>query len=371
MKKITFRKFLLIYTLVLAALMGCFLIYVVDSLLKYEHNQLDNYMADFIADLKDADRDIPADASVKQGLAYLAKSGVLTCQQDFTATDASHPVFTVYNGDEALLQVTLASRDLTTRLGLLTFNIWKDEKVKLLKTDGLFSLTISVPNSYTVEVDGRRLGESDYAEPEQYAGLAALSQQVAMAYEARYLVKGLNALPDVKITDDKGQAVACEMKGTQLSIAVPCQKIVSEAEARDKIADYPDVIGIARQWSLYLSNDLAGTHNGFDTIKAYLVEGTYLYQYAYNWSVSVDRKFVSPHGFARERFSEEKVCNFEVYSAHEFSCDMFLQKNMMIFSRPLPDKMGERMHFVRYDATDDGQDNPQWKLVSMKSITKE
>ena len=32
------------------------------------------------------------------------------------------------------------------------------------------------------------------------------------------------------------------------------------------------------------------------------------------------------------------------------------------------DVMNDRLYFVYYDDTDDGVDNPSWKLIDMKSI---
>ncbi len=356
----TFKRFITIYSILLAVLMGCFLIYVLDSLVKYENNQLDNYMTNFIDDLKDAD---------DSGLAYLAKNDSLTYQQSVESKDADSPVFDVYDGDAPLLRVTLGKKESTTRLGLLSFNIWDVKDVKRLNKEGLFNFEVTVPVSCTVEVNGKKLTEKEYIDTTKFTGLADLGKQLDLGYQVTYLVKGLTDAPEVKVTGRDGKPIEFNTKGSKLSIEVPCEKYADVAAAKGKIRNFPDVQEIARQWSLYLTNDLAGGHEGFDTLKEYLIEGTYLYQYAYNWSVSVDRKFTTSHRFAKEMFSEEKVCNFKVYSDREFSCDVFLQKNMLIYSRTHVDKMGEHMHFVYYDDTDDGTDNPQWKLVSMKAVT--
>ena len=82
----TFKKYIIILTAVLAAQMGLPLFYVADSIKQYESNQLDNYMANFIEDLKNTENEMTivgadtikksdfdkADATVKKGLAYLA-----------------------------------------------------------------------------------------------------------------------------------------------------------------------------------------------------------------------------------------------------------------------------------------------------------
>ena len=384
MKNITFKKFITVYSITLAVLMACFLIYVADSLIKYENNQLDNYMENFIDDLKKPNNDLEikglsqvekgafdkADASVLGGLAYIMTNDSITYQQKMEDNDADSPVFEIFDGDSPVLRVALTKKRSTTRLGLLSFNIWDVKEVELLKKQGLFNCEILAPANCRVEVNGKALTEKEYADSTQFAGLAALGRQVDLAYQVKYLVKGLTDAPDVKVTGKNGQPMEYKGKGTVLTVDVPCEKVDDIATAKGKLDNCLDIQELARTWSLYMSNDLQGPLHGFGTIKQYLIEGTSLYNFAYNWATGSDIRFTSRHGFANPMFSDEKVCNFEIYSRKEFSCDVFLQKNMRLGSRPLPDKMGERMHFVYCDVTDDGVDNPSWKLISMKSITK-
>ena len=51
-EKTKFKKFLLIYTIILVLLMTAFLIYVADSLIQYEKNQKENYIQNTIEELK-------------------------------------------------------------------------------------------------------------------------------------------------------------------------------------------------------------------------------------------------------------------------------------------------------------------------------
>ena len=34
------------------------------------------------------------------------------------------------------------------------------------------------------------------------------------------------------------------------------------------------------------------------------------------------------------------------------------------------DVMHDKLYFVYYDDTDDGKDNPQWKMIEMKAVTE-
>jgi len=97
-----------------------------------------------------------------------------------------------------------------------------------------------------------------------------------------------------------------------------------------------------------------------------------MYKNAYKWATGEDVTFVSKHVLLNPRFSNEKVSNFEIYNSKAFSCEVYLEKNMRIIgfgNKRLTDTLHERLYFVYYDSTKDGKDNPEWKLVNMKSVT--
>lgn len=383
MKKITFKKFIIIYSIVLAVLMAGCLIYVANSLVKYEDNQLDNFMGNIMEELKDPNAKLEikglsevkksafdkADASARNGIAYLASNDSITYQQSQDSNDADNPVFDIMDGENPILKVKLTSKGSTTRLGLLTFNVWEVKEIELAKKEGLFNYEISAPVSCNVEVNGKKLTEKDYVDSVEYVGLAELATKTELAYKVKYLVRGLTDVPEIKITGKDGKQKKATGKGTQITVDTDCKKVADINSAKASLKDCPDILDLARTWSLYMSNDLVGADHGFHTIAQHLVPGTYLHKFAHNWATGSDIRFTSPHGFADPKFSNEKICNFIIYSDKEFSCDVYLQKNMRIGGRPLPDKMSQRMHFVYYDSTDDNANNPSWKIVSMQSIT--
>ena len=112
-----------------------------------------------------------------------------------------------------------------------------------------------------------------------------------------------------------------------------------------------------------------GRNYGFYNIAEYLIEDSYLYNYAYQWATNVDITFISNHTLKNPAFTNEKLSNFVVYNDKAFSCDMYLEKNMRLANgNELTDKMNEKMYFAYYDDTDDSKDNPSWKLVNMQSL---
>ncbi len=383
MKEISFKKFIIILSLVLTLLSAVFLAYVADSVDKYNDNRLDNYMATFIQNLKDTSYVIPLngtenikrgeydkiDASIRNGLAYLAAKDSLTFRPSPGSNDPDNPSFDIYDGEIPLIRVMLFPKEHLKRLGRFSFDIWDVKEVQLLMNNALYDYKISVPNNCIVEVNGRKLTEKESPDSTLLTGLSEISEKSGLTYLVNYQLKGLTDAIDIKITDRNGKPVECETTGTRCLKVLECEKVADEATARTKIKNFPDILHIAREWSLYMSHDQQGGRQGFDNIENLLIKGTYLYIYSHKWSESVDITYVSRHGWDKERFSNEKVCNFEIYSDTDFSCDVFLQKNLVVHEK-LPEKMAERMHFLYYDDTDDGKDNPSWKIVSMMSLPK-
>ena len=148
-----------------------------------------------------------------------------------------------------------------------------------------------------------------------------------------------------------------------ISVDFVAETIEDEATAKQMIKGEVDPLQIATDWSLYLSNDLSGRLNGFYNINKYLIENSYMWNYAYKWATNVDITFISKHTFDNPPFTNQKVSNFKIYNENAFSCEVYLEKNMIINKRTdnkLQDVMNERMYFAYY--------NGEWKLVNMQSV---
>ena len=132
----------------------------------------------------------------------------------------------------------------------------------------------------------------------------------------------------------------------------------------DEVAAEVDVLDIAKNWSLFMSNDLS-----FDKMSKYLIKGSYQYNVAVKYATGIDIKFVSGHGFPAVPFSQESVTNFVWISDDCFSVDISFVKHMILRTGvAVDDSMNDRFYFVKYDDTNDKVDNPTWKIASMKEI---
>lgn len=125
-----------------------------------------------------------------------------------------------------------------------------------------------------------------------------------------------------------------------------------------------DVFDLAQKWSLFMSADL-----NFKEMSQYLIKDSYQYEVAKKYATGVDIKFISEHTLGNPPFTEETISNFVWITDDCFSVDISFVKNMILTSGARrKDPMNDRFYFVKYDDTDDGTDNPTWKIASMKEI---
>lgn len=387
-KKTIFKKFLIIYVIILAVLMIAFLGYVADSLIKYEKNQIENYIETIISDLKKVSKNNTLEKHVDiskinvsqfekehvtkaEGMYELLTAREITYKLNENSTENDKPIYDIYADKEKILEVYLDGEKKANRLGLLTFNVWKTEKINTSMEKGLYTCNILVPNNCKVYVNDKELTEEQIVEKVQNEGLTQISKYVEIPYIVKYEVTELLKKPDVKILDKDGNEVEYTQEGNTISKELEFISAATEEEAKPHIKGEVDILTVAKDWSLYLTDDLDGRLNGYYNIKKYLIEDSNIDKFAYSWATGVDITFVSSHTLLNPAFTDEKISNFEIYNENAFSCEVYLQKNLKLKSggKIIEDKMNEKMYFAYYDETNDGKENPEWKLVNMQSVT--
>ena len=230
---------------------------------------------------------------------------------------------------------------------------------------GLYECEIEVPNSYTVYVNDIKIKDENKVTGDVNEDLNELSKYAKLPYITQYKIANLLKEPTIKIVDGEGKEVEYTKDGNLFKVDLKTEKIEDEKTAMAKIKGKVDVLQIAKEWSLFLSNDLGGERHGFYKIAKYLVKDSYMYKYAYKWATNVDITFISNHSLEKTPFVNTKVGNFEIYSENAFSCEVYLEKKMIINKSggtKLTDTMSERMYFAYYEG--------EWKLVNMKAISK-
>lgn len=384
-KKSFFKKFLIIYAVILSVIMIGFLVYVADSLIKYENNQIENYLDNQIEKLIKAGKSKKIEKYIdvsnlnisefeEQGTSVDAGIAELLSSQDITyklQEDTANPTYDIYANNEKILKIKLNGEQKANRLGLLTFNLWKTEKIETTMEKGLYTCNILVPNNCEVYINNKKLTEAQIKGKVQDDGLEQISKYVEIPYIVKYEIPNLLKKPNIKILDENGKEVQYTQDKNTFSKKLDFITVASEEEAKQKIQGEIDILKVAKDWSLYLTDDLSGSLNGYYNISKYLINGSNIKKFAYSWATGIDITFVSSHTLLNPTFTNEKISDFEIYNENAFSCEVYLQKNLKLRSggKKIEDIMNERMYFAYYDDTDDGKVNPEWKLVNMKSVT--
>lgn len=222
-------------------------------------------------------------------------------------------------------------------------------------------MSISAPGNYSITADGVQLSE-EAREVIQNTSLDNIRKyDPAVPQYYSFCVAVLKKDANVEIRDAEGRIIEYDKNATTLDYT----SLGGLSVIPDDIAAEVDVLAIAKKWSLFMTTDLEGASYGFYNISANLIEGSPLYDSALKWVNGIDITFTSDHTLGNPPFSEESATNFTRLSDNSFYVDVILVKDMYVRGSLVPDTMNNRLYFVKYDGTEDGVDNPVWKLADM------
>ncbi len=182
---------------------------------------------------------------------------------------------------------------------------------------------------------------------------------------ATYILRVLSDEPDFKILDGSGNEVDFTIEDRQVTIA-------GDFAGQDSLSIPVDIdpLAVAKLWSLFMTQDLTGSNNGYGQLSPYLIKGSYLQDVAWQWATGIDITFTSSHTLKDPPFQVENVSNYVVYSENCFSCDIRLEKKLVLTrtGEEVDDVIHSTFYFVKYDSTDNGKDDPRWVLVDYREI---
>lgn len=229
----------------------------------------------------------------------------------------------------------------------------------------LLDCTVTIPENFTLQINGQApecspilKDNTDYQYITEYTEVPLL---------AEYKFSSLAKAPTFTVTDNLGTATHYLLtKGGELNLTSQ----TGIAELPDSLAAALDPLSIAKKWSLFMTNDLEGSLNGYYNMRDFLVRGSYYDTVAYQWATNIDITFISDHTFRNPAFSKESVSNVVVYKDTCFSCDIYFEKHMILTrtGKLQDDIFHRRMFFVYVDDTDDNRDNPHWVIADMQEI---
>jgi len=239
------------------------------------------------------------------------------------------------------------------------------EQTQNTVTVPLLDCTVTIPENFTLQINGQvpectpvLKDNTDYQYITEYAEVPLLTE---------YSFSDLAKAPTFTVTDNIGTPINYLLtKGGDLNLTSQ----TGLSELPDSLAAMLDPLSIAKKWSLFMTNDLDGSLNGYYNMRDYLIRGSYYDTVAYQWATNIDITFISDHTFRTPAFSKETVSNVVVYGDNCFSCDIYFEKHMVLTrtGKHQDDIFHRRMFFVYVDDTDDGIDNPHWVIADMQEI---
>ena len=229
----------------------------------------------------------------------------------------------------------------------------------------MYECTITIPDTFTLQINRHSpdiepltKNNSDY----QY-----LAEYIEVPQLLEYHFEGLTKAPTFTVQDNLLQT-------THYILANGGKLTIIEQNGENTLPDWlsaqVDPLAIAKKWSLFMTDDLEGSLNGYYNMRNYLIRGSYYDTVAYQWATNVDITFISDHVLRNPAFSKESVSNVVIYSRECFSCDIYFEKHMKLTrtGKAQDDIFHRRMYFIYLDDTDDGKENPHWVIADMQEI---
>ena len=356
-----FKKILIIYSLSVLLVVFLFLIYIFFTLNAYENNQTGNFLKSTINHLSDDTL-----------LGYLKENGKDESLLDTYKKQVKSKDIEFKKQDDDTFDATLNGRVLftiktkvvkeLTKLAIFSYQEREVVSITPYLERGLIYYDVVIPSNFSIYLDNEKLSV-DATNKEEYKDLSFMYYKDVMPSMATYEINDLTNEKTVVVKDFLDKEVELKQKDYKYTAELKYYEAETLEEAAKYINDLPKILEMSENWSKFLTKDLTGYYYGFtNTISPYLIEGTSLYQMAYNWAHSVDITFTSQHTLGNPPFTNEKLSNFVIYDENAFSCEVYLEKNMYIKGKREVelDIMHDYLYFIKY--------NGEWKLINIKSV---
>lgn len=353
----TYKKSLIIFTSILTLLALIFLTYVYSNLKKYESNLLNPFLVKTINNLdKKTLTKYLEDASINNNLLNLYQEK--TKRKDYVFKKINESTYEAYLDNVLFFTITVKNMGEESCLGLLKYEKYAIDNITPYLEKGLIYKTIEIPSNYALFVDNNPYNEKTREVEDEK--LSFMYYQDVMPKLAIYELNNLAKEPVIEVYNQNNEKVDLEIDGNTYRFNER-KKYDNIDSIKDFIGDF-DITNVAKDWSLFLTKDLDGASYGFENFKKYLLPETNMYEKAYNWAHSIDITFTSSHTLKNPPFANIELENFTIYNDVAFSCEVYLEKNMVVKGVEQTDVMHDKLYFLKV--------NNEWKLMNIKGVTE-
>ena len=359
-------------------------------LVDYEKSQVENHLPRLLQEFETKARsgsiasqlDIPKlsgefeseDIVKEQYLKMLAGVTTYTCKKNEKSYSTTNPVYDILGDDKVVARMTLTSYNPRRILAILEVCDWKIDEITPVISETNYVQTsdyvYTVPSNYKITVNGKELTEQYIVNRSELPkDLNLLVDYVTIPTNVSYQIEGLLLKPDVVIRDEKGEVVTnyeTDAEGN-IDIGYQPQTGLEMPAERKELA-----LNVSKKWMDFTTKDLKGSNYGLAEIRKYIVKDTLLYDKAKEYATGIDITFISDHNAANNRIENLTVKDYTVYSENCFSVHIYFVKHIKLTrtGEDVPIPLDSTFYFVYYDDTDDGKDNPEWKLLEMIAAVK-
>ncbi len=365
-----YKKGLVIFSSILIIISIAFLGYVYRSMVLYERNLVDNYIK-YLATSGKLSEDISEDlfvisdyeksnAKISDGVKKLFKSEDLVIKKNSKESSDDIYAYDLKINDKVISTVFLKSVNTYKKMAILTINEWEIVDSKNDFSNGLYNYEITIPTDYELYINDKLVSDDDITKEGDVEGLERLTTYIEIDKNKTYEINNLVYEPEIIIKDSDKLEVSYQTKDNKIEVKKEFIEVENLEDAKKYLKEDFDIMSLAEKWSLFLTDDLSGSYHGFFQLTPYLITDSYMYEMAYGWSHNVDITFVSSHRLKNPVFTNESIKNFIIYNDLAFSCEVYLEKNMVVSGKDKVDVMHDRLYFIYYDGS--------YKLVNMESI---
>ncbi len=366
-----YKKSLIIYSILIALLVVIFLIYTYHSLVLYERNLVDNYIGYYLKNegYKNIQNDIFKvseleinDKDIKDGVKKLYQSNNLKYIENKKLEKDNLYVYDVYNNNVLINRISLKSKKKYKIMGILNSDEWEIVNSENYFDNGLYSYEIAIPENYQLYINNKLVNDKYIIETKDVDNLSELTEFISISKKNIYNINNLIYEPEIKILDENNKEVNYILNDNKINIDKEFLKISTYEEAKKYLKNDFDIMELAENYSLFLTDDLGGERHGLYKLTPYMLKDTDVYKRALSWSIGPDILMVSEHTFKNPRFTNEKLENFIIYNDLAFSVEVHLEKNMIVSHKDKVDVMNDRLYFIYYDGS--------YKWVKSESIKR-
>ena len=288
----TYKKSLLIFTLILLVLAVYALVYIAKVLKEYNIGDTASFMSTYVekitADAKKGKiskdiklQEVSSSYEKKSDLNEGYKTLFTNSKISYKKTD-DKLTFDIYADDKKLMTVKLKDLGEKHALGLLVYNEYDIDNIKTYDDKGLYTVNVEVADNYDLYINDIKVDKKEIKETSIIPEFAEVYDLVELPKFNHYEITGLTFEPKIEVKDASGNKINIIKDGTNL-YAADFKKFNTLEEAGSNIKDNFNPIDFATNWSKFLTWDLGDDHNlGFDYLAENLIKGTDLYQRGYN-----------------------------------------------------------------------------------------